>query len=51
MAMHKDEALANSAVRFSFSRYNTMAEVDAALAALASALSDLAPEAAAVSGG
>lgn len=51
MAMHKDEALANSAVRFSFSRYNTMAEVDAALAALASALSDLAPETAAVSGG
>ena len=51
MAMHKDEALANSAVRFSFSRYNTMAEVEEALAALATVLSTLAPEAAAVSGG
>lgn len=51
MAMHKDEALANSAVRFSFSRYNTMAEVDEALAALATVLSDLAPEAAAAQGG
>lgn len=51
MAMHKDEALANSAVRFSFSRYNTMAEVEQALAALATILSTLAPEAAAAQGG
>ncbi|HBG30645.1 MAG TPA: hypothetical protein DDW98_08470, partial [Gammaproteobacteria bacterium] len=51
MAMHKDEALANSAVRFSFSRYNTMAEVEQALAALATVLSTLAPEAAAAQGG
>lgn len=51
MAMHKDEALANSAVRFSFSRYNTTAEVDEALAALAHVLSTLAPEAAAAQGG
>ena len=44
MAMHRDEALADSAVRFSFSRYNTMAEVERALAALAGILSTIAPE-------
>ncbi|MCC6295988.1 MAG: cysteine desulfurase [Pseudomonadales bacterium] len=43
LAMHQDEAVANSAVRFSFSRYNTPAEVDRALAALADALAALAP--------
>ena len=43
MAMHRDEAVANSAVRFSFSRYNTPAEVDRALAALADVLATLAP--------
>jgi len=43
LAMHQDEAVANSAVRFSFSRYNTPAEVDEALAALADVLATLAP--------
>lgn len=44
LAMHRDEALANSTVRFSFSRYNTLAEVERALAVLAEILSTLAPE-------
>lgn len=43
LAMHQDEAIANSAVRFSFSRYNTPAEVEEALAAVADVLATLAP--------
>lgn len=47
MAMHKDETLASSAVRFSFSRYNTIAEVERLLTVLPDILSALAPEVAA----
>jgi cysteine sulfinate desulfinase/cysteine desulfurase-like protein len=47
MAMHKDEILASGAVRFSFSRYNTIAEVERLLTVLPDILSALAPEAAA----
>jgi len=47
MAMHKDETLASSAVRFSFSRYNTIAEVEQLLTVLPDILSALAPEVAA----
>jgi cysteine desulfurase len=47
MAMHKDETLASSAVRFSFSRYNTIAEVEQLLAILPGILSTLAPAVAA----
>lgn len=51
MAMHRDEALANSAVRFSLSRYNTPAEVDRTVAVLAEVLSTLTAETAAAAVG